>query len=75
MKIDSENIDVLQTLANLRVIRGRDAEANGYLRKVVKIMLQDPTNLPSIEFRMVTSRLMVELQEWKDAIKVLDTVI
>lgn len=31
--------------------------------------------MPSIEFRMVTSRLLVELQTFKETVKVLDTVV
>jgi hypothetical protein len=31
--------------------------------------------LPTIEFRMVSCRLLVELQEFKDAVRVLDTVV
>ena len=41
MKLDGENIDALQTLANLRMIRAKDDEAITHLKKVVKIML-DP---------------------------------
>ena len=38
-------------------------------------MMNDKNNLPSIEFRMITSRLLVELESFKDSIKVLDTVV
>lgn len=38
-------------------------------------MLDDAQNLPTIDFRMVTSRLLVELCEFKNAVKVLDTII
>jgi len=31
--------------------------------------------MPSIDFRMQTSRLLVELKEFKKAIKVLDSII
>ena len=39
LKIDPENVDALQTLANLRVIRAKDSEAVHLLRRVVKVML------------------------------------
>ncbi len=61
MKIDPDNIDALQTLANLRVIRAKDDEARTLLKRTVKIMLENRENLPTIEFRMVTCRLLVEL--------------
>lgn len=32
-------------------------------------------NLPSIDFRMTTCRLLVELHEFKDAIRILDTIV
>ena len=38
-------------------------------------MLENKENLPSIDFRMVTCRLLVELQQFKDAVRVLDTVV
>lgn len=38
-------------------------------------MLDNKENLPQIDFRMVTCRLLVELQQFKDAVKVLDTVV
>lgn len=39
LKIDAENVDALQTLANLRFIRAKDEEAKVLLKKAVKIML------------------------------------
>ena len=78
LKIDEYNMDALQILANLRVNRARDQEATLALKRCVKVMLKDQTslqNLPTIEFRMVTCRLLVELLQFKDAIKVLDTVV
>jgi hypothetical protein len=61
LKIDSDNIDALQTLANLRLIRAKDEEARNLVKRVVKLMLENKENLPSIDFRMVTCRLLVEL--------------
>jgi cytochrome c-type biogenesis protein CcmH/NrfG len=61
LKIDSENLDALQTLANLRLIRAKDDEARTLLKRMVKLMLDNRDNLPAIEFRMVTCRLLVEL--------------
>ena len=78
LKIDEYNMDALQILANLRVNRARDQEATLALKRCVKVMLKDQEslqNLPTIEFRMVTCRLLVELLQFKDAIKVLDTVV
>lgn len=59
----------------MRVIRARDDEARENLKKVVKIMLKDLTTLPTIEFRMITCRLLVELMEFKESIRVLDTIV
>jgi predicted Zn-dependent protease len=69
-------LDALQTLANLRVIRAKDEEARSLLKRMVKLMLKNKEEeLPTIEFRMVSCRLLVELQEFKDAVRVLDTVV
>jgi len=35
----------------------------------------DQAEMPSVEFRMVTSRLLVELHQFKNGVRVLDTVI
>ena len=62
LKIDEYNMDALQILANLRVNRARDQEATLALKRCVKVMLKDQAslqNLPTIEFRMVTCRLLV----------------
>lgn len=39
------------------------------------MLQEDQPSLPSIEFRMVTCRLLVELQQFKDAVKILDTIV
>ena len=38
-------------------------------------MMADQANLPPIEFRMTSSRLLVELCVFKDAVKILDTIV
>jgi tetratricopeptide (TPR) repeat protein len=38
-------------------------------------MLADPTNFPPIEFRMTSARLLVELLVFKEAVKILDTIV
>jgi hypothetical protein len=48
-------------MANLRVIRAKDDEARLLLKRAVKLMLDNRENLPSIDFRMITCRLLVEL--------------
>jgi len=35
LKISPENIDALQNMANLRILRGKDDEAKKLLKKVV----------------------------------------
>lgn len=77
---DSENIDALQGLANLRIMRARDDEANHLLERVVKAIKdkeksEDPNCMPPYEFRLQTSRLLIELQNYKKAIRALDTLI
>lgn len=58
------------------MLRARDAEAVQALKRCVKLMLnEEQPQLPTIEFRMVTCRLLVELQQFKDAVKVLDTIV
>jgi hypothetical protein len=59
LSIDKMNIDVLQCLANLRILRAKDQEAIELLEKVVKIIrdkseLTDPLQMPTIEFRLQT---------------------
>ena len=39
LKIDGTNIDALQSLANLRMIRDKDAEAKQHLSKVYEIII------------------------------------
>ena len=67
------------------MIRARDNEAVAALRKVVQITLSpestlspdplDQPEMPSVEFRMVTARLLVELREFKNGVRVLDSVV
>lgn len=39
LKIDADNVDALQTLGNLRLVRARDGEAKVALKRCVKVML------------------------------------
>jgi len=63
------------------MIRNNDVEAKEYLAQVYHQIMtisekQDETVvLPSVEFRLQTSRFLVELEEFKKVIKILDTVI
>lgn len=41
LKLDDKNIDALQTLANLRLIRAKDEEARACIRRAVKVILED----------------------------------
>ena len=45
LKIDNENIDALQVMANLRLIRARDGEAIELIQKVVTLMLDSESKL------------------------------
>jgi len=76
----SENIDALQGLANIRIMRARDQEAIELLNKVVEIVKQkskskDPNDMPPFEFRLQTARLLIELQNFDTAVRPLDTLI
>lgn len=85
LSIDGQNIDALQSLGNLRMIRNKDDEAKKYLNTVYNIIMKIKKDvdqqesaskqLPSIDFRMQTTRLLVELQEFKKSVKILDTII
>ena len=81
LSTDGQNIDALQSLGNLRMIRNKDAEAKKYLNEVYNIIMKTKKEenaskqLPSIDFRMQTTRLLVELQEFKKSVKILDTII
>ena len=80
LEYDSSNIDAMQCMANLRIMRAKDDEANEYLEKVVLIIWHkdeqnDYNTMPPYEFRMQTARLLIELQNYKKAIKPLDTWI
>jgi predicted Zn-dependent protease len=71
------------------MIRNKDGEAKVHLTKVYEIIMNTNNlmgekehdaqgkalSLPGVDFRMQTSRLLVELKEFKKAIRVLDTVI
>lgn len=77
---DSDNIDALQWMANLRIMRAKDDEARECLDKVVTIIRQkdetgDPTQMPPFDFRLQTARLLIELVNYKKAVRVLDTLI
>ncbi|CAI2374946.1 unnamed protein product [Moneuplotes crassus] len=79
-EIENDNLDALQCLANLRIMRARDEEAIELLDRVLKTILEkqelgDPQEMPSIDFRLQTSRLYMELEQFKKAVKPLDTVI
>ena len=55
LKVSPENIDALQNLANLRILRGKDEEAKKLLKKVVDQIYskeEEKDDLPTIEFRM-----------------------
>lgn len=80
LQVDADNLDALQCLANLRLLRDKDDEAKELIKKVVKNIVQirekqeaegtlgnllkaKKTNqnvnmgeMPSLEFRMQTSR-------------------
>ena len=83
LKQDEENIDALQSLANLRMVRNKDQEAKSLLFKVYNQILAIKSSedvavssqMPSIDFRMHTSKLLLDLQEYKKSVKILDTII
>lgn len=61
-------------------MRARDEEAIELLERVLKTTLEkqnvgDPLLMPSIDFRLQTSRLFMEIQQFKKAVKPLDTII
>ena len=73
---DSQNIDALQQRANLRIMRAKDDEAFECLKKVVEIIKsKDQQDLPSLDFRLQTACLLIELSAWKQAVRILDTII
>lgn len=89
---EPDNMDALQSLGNLRMVRNKDGEAKVHLGKVYQKMMrlkenesaignieanasQKVEHLPSIDFRMQTARLLVELEEFKKGVKILDTII
>ena len=66
LRIDWTNVDALQWMANLRIMRARDQEALELLDKVVNIVREedneeDFSSLPPYEFRLQTARLLIEL--------------
>ena len=80
LHLDAFNIDALQGLANLRVMRAKDDEAIELLSKVVAILKQkeeanDYTSMPNFQFKMQTARLLIELGCFKKAIRPLDICI
>ena len=78
-------MDALQALGNLRMIRNKDGEAKVHLKKVYEMIMKlkeqegpvakNAQEMPSIDFRMQTCRLLVELQEFKKCVKILDSII
>lgn len=96
LKIDGENLDALQCLANLRSLRERDQEAFSLLQKIVikltaihdhiaestcvenidkpQSQTEGPGQMPSIDFRLQTARLLVQLGKYKPAVQVLEMI-
>lgn len=76
LEIAQDNIDALQGLANLRIMWEKDAEALEMLRKVVDLTLtKEEKDMPTSDFRMQTGWLLIELQDYKKAIWILDTIV
>ena len=92
LSTDQNNIDALQSLANLRMVRTKDEEARIHLLKVFHQVqrIRDETGkagngttlgsksidqMPSIDFRLQTARLLFELKEYKKCVKILDCII
>lgn len=80
MKYDENSVDALQNYANLRILRARDKEAIVFLQKVVSIIISKKHNgiedcEISPQFMTQTSRLLIELQLFEEAIKVLNIII
>lgn len=83
MAHDANNLDALQCLANLRMLRNKDEEAKELLGKVVEQIMAlqaqhvkattvgellkpqavkaTQSEMPSVDFRMQTSRFLVDL--------------
>ena len=94
LEVNPENLDALQTLAQIRLLRQRDNDAKQALQKVVertlqilKVNAEDQTvgaiatnkksstqETPSLDFRMQTCRFLIELAQWKNAVKILESV-
>jgi hypothetical protein len=94
---DSTNLDALQCLANLRMLRNKDDEAKELLCKVVEQIMAlhaqhvkattvsellkpqsvkvTQSEMPSIDFRMQTSRFLVDLKVFKPALKLLEAIV
>ena len=59
-------------------MRARDKEGEVLLKRVYDIIEKSYeylVKLPSVEFRMQTVRLFIELEQWKPAIKLLDRIV
>lgn len=68
----SDNAEACQALADMRMTQGRPGEALLFARRTKEICWRLPDGLePTYDFRMVTSRLLVELGEYVDAVDIL----
>ena len=64
--------DAHQSLASLRLSQGRKEEAGAYLQSVLAILSDTRLEcLPSIDFRLQTSKLLLEVGQVADAIRLL----
>eukprot|EP01122_Echinamoeba_exundans_P000655 TRINITY_DN1057_c0_g1_i4.p1 TRINITY_DN1057_c0_g1~~TRINITY_DN1057_c0_g1_i4.p1 ORF type:complete len:266 (+),score=78.00 TRINITY_DN1057_c0_g1_i4:439-1236(+) len=78
LKLDKNNYEALQLLASFRISQQNNPAAVEALRASYNLWKDlEPTDdkMPSYEFRVATSKLLLELQEWEWAQELLQTML
>ncbi|RHY33722.1 hypothetical protein DYB32_001464 [Aphanomyces invadans] len=76
LKYDLGLPDATQAMANFRLVQQRKEEAIEYLDETVKrLNACDEHTMPSLEFRIVTGKLLVEVEKYEQAAYVLEGVM
>lgn len=76
MKYDIGMPEPTQALANLKLVQEKSDEASEYIKQTYDRLCEcDENNMPSMEFRIVTGKLLMAIQKNEEAIDVLEGVL
>ena len=67
---EENNLNYLQTAANLRLVQQKKDESKKIMLKLFKL-LQNPSSSASYEFKISTTKILIELEEYSSAMEIL----